>query len=62
MALPPEDSEDNFATLAGTGGEVASATQGLGSKGVKPLTWGNFATSPLCRGASALVRQAKPPG
>src|SRR5262249_10958528 len=37
MALPDEDSSDNFATLAGPSGEVAPVTQQLGSKGVTPV-------------------------
>jgi hypothetical protein len=48
-ALPPADSYDNFATLAGHGGEVASVTQEVDGEGVMPVTGGNFATSPLSR-------------
>src|SRR5262249_285407 len=44
IALPDEDSDDNFATLAGHGGEVAPVIQHLGSKGVTPVRW---PTSPL---------------
>ena len=60
-ALPHEDSDDNFATLFGPGGEVAPVTQHLGSKGVMPVAG---ATSPLrhCPGGLASASWERPSG